>query len=194
MSLPQAREDFAITALAPAYPLTKIVAKSKEVVGKITVAMDNDEDSVRGSARTIEFTISNNSGQRLFLLGHHMEFGEIVQSPEELEQGKSGPGYVRAHARNDKGGGDDIKVLLLYQWGGIKEKIGFFLRASDDSAVGNKSSAYYFWDSNNSLLWYHDYLSKRAITPRDRCQANSLVVMSYIGKGKNSGASFVVER
>lgn len=193
MASPQTR-DYAITDLAPAYSLTKMEAKSKEVVGKIAVAVDNDADSVRGPARTIEFTISNNSGQRLFLLGHHMESGKIVHFPEELEPGKSGPGYVRAHGRRNKGGGDDIKVLLLYQWGGIKEKIGFFLRASDDSAGGNKSSAQYFWDSNNSLLWYHDFLSKQATTPRGRCQANTLVVMSYIGKGKKSGASFVVER
>lgn len=156
--------------------------------------MDNDIDSVRGSTRTIEFTISNNSGQRLFLLGHHMESGGNIHFPEELEPGKSGPGYVTAHSRSDNNEGDDIKVCLLYQWGGIKEKIGFFLRASDDSAGGNKSSAYYFWDSNNSLLWYHDHLSNCATTPRGRCQANSLVVMSYIGKGKKSGASLVVER
>ena len=179
--------------LAPAYPVKKADRKSREVVGKIVGVVDDLPEVANDTTRTIEFTISNNSGQRLFIVGHYMESGKLGHYPRELKPGGSGPGYMKASEQVP--GKDGVKGMLLYQWGNVREKIGFFAESTGDSEDEKKSTSSYFWDtSKKALPWYFDKLSAKATPHKSLSSINDLVVMSCIQGGRKAGASFVVER
>ena len=167
--------------------------KSREVVGKIAGVVDDLPEVANDTTRTVEFTISNNSGQRLYIVGECMESGELGHYPREVKAGDSGPGYMKASAKDS--GKDDVKGLLLYQWGNAREKIGFFVESTGDSEGEKKIMSKYFWDTNNKAFpWYFATLSAMAASRKSLSRSNDLVVMSCIQGGRKAGASFVVER